>query len=115
MKLLPAFILPAAPTSAAVLSIAVALSACMPQTAVRTGVPPPTLIVIGAPTGSHLFVDGLEMGDAAQYDGNPKVLAVLEGTHQLEVRLGANVVFAEKAFVSSGQSHTVEVTGVGAR
>ena len=88
-----------------------ALAGCMPQTAVRTGMPPPTLMVTGAPSGSVLFVDGLDMGSAPQYDGNPKVLAVLEGTHQVEVRLGANLVYREKAFVSSGQSHTVAVAG----
>jgi uncharacterized lipoprotein YajG len=88
------------------------LAACsMPQTTVRTGMSPPTLIVAGAPSGSVLVVDGLDMGSAAQYDGNPKVLAVLEGTHQVEVRLGSNVVYREKAFVSSGQSHTVAVAG----
>jgi uncharacterized lipoprotein YajG len=89
-----------------------ALAACsLPQTTVRTGLPPPTMIVTGAPPGSVLVVDGLDMGSAAQYSGNPKVLAVLEGTHQVEVRLGANVVYREKAFVSSGQSHTVAVAG----
>jgi hypothetical protein len=88
-----------------------ALTACMPQTTVRTGMSPPTLLVTGAPSGSVLVVDGLDMGSAAQYDGNPKVLAVLEGTHQVEVRLGSDVVYKEKAFVSSGQSHTVAVRG----
>lgn len=89
-----------------------ALTACsLAQTTVRTGMPAPTLIVSGAPSGSVLFVDGLDMGSAPQYDGNPKVLAVLEGTHQVEVRLGSNVVYKEKAFVSSGQSHTVAVAG----
>jgi hypothetical protein len=83
----------------------------MPQTTVRTGMSPPTLMVAGAPSGSVLFVDGLDMGSATQYDGNPKVLAVLEGTHQVEVRLGSNLVYKEKAFVSSGQSHTVAVGG----
>jgi hypothetical protein len=68
-------------------------------------------MVAGAPSGSVLFVDGLDMGSATQYDGNPKVLAVLEGTHQVEVRLGSNLVYKEKAFVSSGQSHTVAVGG----
>lgn len=88
------------------------LAACsLPQTTVRTGLPAPTLIVTGAPSGSVLVVDGLQMGSAAQYDGNPKVLAVLEGTHQVEVRLGSNVIYREKAFVSSGQSHTVAVAG----
>jgi len=87
------------------------LGACaLPHTTVRTGSAPPTLIVKGAPSGSILFVDGLTMGTAAQFDGNPKTLAVLEGTHQVEVRLGSNVVYKEKAFVSSGESHTVTVT-----
>ena len=94
-----------------ILIAAAALAGCMPQTTVRTGMPSPTLMVTGAPSGSVLFVDGLDMGSAPQYDGNPKVLAVLEGTHQVEVRLGSNVVYREKAFVSSGQSHTVAVAG----
>jgi len=89
----------------------VLLAACaMPQTSVRTGSVPPTLIVKGAPAGAILVVDGLAMGTASQFDGNPKTLAVLEGTHQVEVRLGSNVVYKEKAFVSSGESHTVKVT-----
>jgi hypothetical protein len=49
------------------------------------------------------------MGLATQFDGSPKTLAVLEGTHQVEVRLGTNVVYKEKAFVSNGESHTVTV------
>jgi hypothetical protein len=91
--------------------IAALLSACaLPQTTVKTGSAPPTLIVKGAPAGSTLFVDGLAMGNAAQFDGNPKTLAVLEGTHQVEVRLGSAVVYKERAFASSGESHTVTVT-----
>ena len=88
------------------------LAACaMPQTTVRTGMSAPTLIVTGAPAGSILFVDGLRVGSATQFTGTPNVLAVLEGTHQIDVRLGETVVYHEKAFVSSGQSHTVAVGG----
>jgi hypothetical protein len=87
------------------------LAGCaLPNTTMKTGSSPPTLIVKGAPAGSILFVDGLSMGNAAQFDGNPKTLAVLEGTHQFEVRLGAAVVYKEKAFTSSGESHTVAVS-----
>jgi hypothetical protein len=99
--------------SLAVLVAIAALIGCMPQTIVRSGMSSPTLMVTGAPSGSVLFVDGLDMGSAPQYDGNPKVLAVLEGTHQVEVRLGTNVVYREKAFVSSGQSHNVAVAAAG--
>ena len=94
------------------LVLVAALAACsMPQTTVRTGMAGPTLIVTGAPAGSILFVDGLRIGSATQFTGSPNVLAVLEGTHQIEVRLGDAVVYHEKAFVSSGQSHTVAVAG----
>ena len=89
----------------------VLLAGCaLPNTSVKTGSSPPTLIVKGAPVGSTLFVDGLSMGSAAQFDGNPDTLAVLEGTHQVEVRLGDAVVYKEKAFTSSGESHTVAVS-----
>jgi hypothetical protein len=94
------------------LVLVAALAGCsMPQTTVRTGMAAPTLIVTGAPVGSVLFVDGLRIGSASQFTGSPNVLAVLEGTHQIEVRLGDTVVYHEKAFVSSGQSHTVAVAG----
>jgi hypothetical protein len=91
------------------ISIALVSACSLPQTTVRTGAAAPSLIVSGAPAGSTLYVDGLQMGPATQYDGNPKILAVLEGAHQVEVRQGANVVYSEKAFVSNGETHTVRV------
>jgi hypothetical protein len=93
----------------ALVAVALLAACALPQTTVRTGSAPPTLIVKGAPAGSFLFVDGLQMGLAAQFDGNPKTLAVLEGTHLVELHLGTNVVYKEMAFVSSGESHTVTV------
>jgi hypothetical protein len=93
------------------LPVVALLAACaLPQTTVKTGSTAPTLIVKGAPAGSTLFVDGLAMGNAAQLDGNPKTLAVLEGAHQIEVRVGSIVIYKEKAFSSSGESHTVTVS-----
>src|SRR5271170_4582224 len=90
------------------------LAACtLPQTTVRTGSEQPSLIVKGAPDGSTIYVDGLNMGDAKQFDGNPKVLAILEGSHKIEIRQGSNSVFAEKVFVSNGETHTVAVVGGG--
>jgi hypothetical protein len=97
-----------------VLIVVALLSACaLPQTTVRTGSSAPGLIVTGAPAGATLYVDGLEMGAASQFDGNPKVLAVLEGAHKVEVRLGPTAVYSEKAFVSNGETHTVKVVAGG--
>ena len=85
-------------------------SCALPQTTVRTGSTQPSLVVKGAPDGSTLFVDGLLIGSARQYDGNPKVLAVLEGLHKVEIRQGTAIVYSEKAFVSNGETHMVTVT-----
>ena len=84
------------------------LGACtLPQTTVRTGSSQPSLVVKGAPAGAVLYVDGLAMGPAPQFDGNPKVLAVLEGPHQVEVRQGPSVLFHDKVFISSGEVHAI--------
>ena len=98
------------------LAAATLLSACsLPQTTVRSGSAQPGLIVSGAPDGSTLFVDGLQIGPATQYDGDPNVLTVLEGTHTVEIRKDGGVVFSGKTFVGAGETHTVQVVGGAAK
>jgi hypothetical protein len=95
---------------------ATVLSACsLPQTTVHSGSSQPNLIVKGAPRGSTLFVDDLQIGPARKYDGNPNVLAVLEGTHRVEIRQGKSVVYSEKTYVGVGETHTVLVIAGTAR
>jgi hypothetical protein len=85
-----------------------ALSACaLPQTTVRTGSEQPSLVVKGAPSGTVLYVDGLAMGPAEQFNGDPNVLAVLEGVHQVEIRQGSAVIYHDKVFLSSGETHPI--------
>ena len=92
------------------LAAATLLSACsLPQTTVRSGSSQPGLIVKGAPDGSTLFIDGLQVGSATEYDGDPNVLAVLEGTHTVQIRQDGNVIFSEKTFVAAGETHSVLV------
>lgn len=86
------------------------LSACsLPQTTVRTGAAQPSLIVEGAPAGAILIVDGVSMGPAMQFDGKPKVLAVVEGVHTLEIRQGSTVIFRDKALFSGGETHPIKL------
>jgi hypothetical protein len=91
--------------------IALVSGCSMPQTTVRSGSSQPGLIVKGAPIGSTLFVDGLAIGPASEFDGNPKVLTVLEGVHKVEVRSGTTVIYSERSFASNGETHTVTVVG----
>jgi hypothetical protein len=86
------------------------LTACaLPQTTVRTGSAQPSLVVKGAPSGTVLYVDGLPMGPAPQFDGNPDVLAVLEGVHLVEIRQGTAVIYHDRVFLSSGETHPITV------
>jgi hypothetical protein len=73
----------------------------MPQTSVRTVDDRPTLAFKGAPEGSILFVDGISMGTASQYDGDPNVLTVEPGTHNVRIIASDTVVYEQKVFVES--------------
>jgi len=87
----------------AALVVAVTLAACAgPSTTVTTVDTRPALAVSGAAPGLTLFVDGAPVGDPRGYDGNPTVLRVEAGTHDIELRDGAGaVVFRQRVFVES--------------
>lgn len=73
----------------------------MPNTSVRTVDDRPTLAIKGAPEGALLFVDGLNMGLANQYDGNPTILTVEPGTHIVRVVVNNSAIYEQKVFVES--------------
>ncbi len=92
------------------------LSACaLPQTTVTSGSSQPSLVVTGAPADAVLYVDGLAMGRASQFDGHPRVLAVLQGPHQVQVREGSTVLYHDKVFLSNGEIRNVKLLPVAAR
>jgi hypothetical protein len=93
-----------------------ALSACaLPQTTVTSGSLKPSLMVTGAPSDAVLYVDGLAMGQASQFDGHPRVLAVLQGPHLVEVREGSTVLYHDKVFLSNGETRDVKLLPVAAK
>ena len=61
----------------------------------------PTLSFTGAPADSILFVDNINSGLTAQYNGNPKVLVVQPGTHELKVMENNKIIFQQSVFVES--------------
>jgi hypothetical protein len=85
------------------LAATLALAACAgPTTTLRTVDTRPALAIAGAAGGLMLFVDGTAIGDPRSYDGNPNILRVEPGTHDIELRNAAGaVVFRERVFVES--------------
>jgi hypothetical protein len=88
--------------------LALAAACAGPTTVVRTVDTRPALAISGAPVGTVLYVDGVAVGDPARFDGRPNILRVEAGTHEVELRDGARVVFAQRVFVES-ELKTVEV------
>ena len=84
------------------------LSACaLPETSVKTGAARPRLSFPNAGPDTILVMDGITIGPAARYDGNPGVLQVEEGTHLLELKRNGQTLYREKAFVSNGENKAI--------
>ena len=85
------------------LIVAATLSGCAyPAKQVSTVDDRPGIYVAGAPSEAVLFVDGIEMGRAAAFDGNPKILLLEPGTHRLKIIHGADVLLSQDVFLGEG-------------
>ena len=72
--------------------------------------PDPTeLIVVGAPVGSQVFVDGVQAGQPKEIAKQPQEVEVTPGTHILEVRVGDTVAYRENTYVTPGEKHVISV------
>jgi hypothetical protein len=86
------------------------LSACSWFGSRKTPVPDPTeIIVTGAPTGSIVFVDGMQIGQAATANDRTQVLNVAAGAHKVEIHMGDAVVYREDTYVGRGERYAVRV------
>ncbi len=70
---------------------------------------PPELTVTGAPAGSILFIDGVQIPPAKEAGNRPQVLQVAPGTHTLEVRWGDAVVYRENFDALGGEKRVIAV------
>jgi hypothetical protein len=86
-----------------IVALALSLTACaMPSTTVRTTDTRPSLAFEGAPGGATVYVDGLAMGEAEKYDGQPGVLVVEPGTHLVTVKnRDGSIILERKVFLES--------------
>jgi hypothetical protein len=80
----------------------------MPNSVVRTVDDRPTLAFKNAPENAVLFVDGLNMGAANKFNGDPNILVVEPGTHTVRVTIDQEVVFEQRVFVE-GSLKTITI------
>ncbi len=69
----------------------------------------PSIGISGAPKGAVLFVDGLKMGIAKQWDGEKNVLLVESGKHRIEVKSGNTTLLSETIFLSGTTTKVLTV------
>lgn len=87
------------------LAFVITIAGCsLPTTRITTGTSRPTLTILGAPDIAVLYVDGLAVGSAAQYNGSPQTLLIEEGVHQVEIRQGTLILMSQKIFTSNGEN-----------
>ena len=91
-------------------SLALLLCSCaMPSTVVRTTDTRPSLAFEGAPDGSQVYLDGLPVGEAEQYDGQPGVLVVEPGSHHVAVKGRDGSVLLERKVYVESEIKTIQV------
>ena len=96
-------------TLLAVSLLCLAAACAMPSTVVRTPDTRPSLAIEGAPAGAILFVDGVRVGEAILYDGQPNVLLVEPGTHTVTVKgVDGAQLLDQKIYVES-ETKTLKV------
>jgi hypothetical protein len=93
-------------------ALMVIIGACTnPAEQVRVTDYRPSLLIKGAPLAAELLVDGLSMGEAAQYA--EKALVIENGTHLVQVRKADTIIYSEKIFVSGQSTKTLTLPNGG--
>lgn len=95
-----------------ILSILFLLEGCVyPNRQVQILDDRPSLSVVDAPQNAILYVDGLEIGPANNFNGNPNILRLEPGTHHVEIRQGKDVIHSLDVFLAEGTQRKIKLSG----
>lgn len=70
---------------------------------------PPLIIVTGAPAGSTVLVDGVQVGQTTSASRQPQTLEVAAGSHTLEIQVSGRIVYREETYARPGERSVVVV------
>ena len=73
----------------------------MPTTTVRSVDTRPSIAIRGVSSKAELLVDGLNMGRAGDYNGDPQTLTVEPGTHKISIIENGGILYEQTIFVES--------------
>jgi hypothetical protein len=75
--------------------------------------PPPAepaeIIITGAPVGSLVFVDGVQIGPAVDHNDQSEILRVAPGAHKVEIHVEDAIAYREDTYVGPGDHRVVSV------
>jgi hypothetical protein len=91
------------------LIVLLCLSGCWFHRSKAPGPARPELIVTGIPSGTLVFVDGVQAGDAQEAGNRSRIIEVAPGSHIVEVRRGDTVAYRESTYVGAGDKRTITV------
>jgi len=87
---------------ASLISAFLFLSACAyPSTTVEQGRGDASIYFTGAPEDAVAYVDGVPVGNAADFNGREQVLGVVPGRHRIEVRSGNTILLDQEIYVGA--------------
>lgn len=89
-----------------VLCAALLAGCSMPATTVKSVDTRPSISVSRVNDQAELFVDGIHMGKASDYE-EPNQLKLEPGTHRITIKEGSKVVFEQNIFVESEHKNIV--------
>lgn len=85
----------------------VCIAGCsMPATTVKSVDTRPSISISRVNEQAELFVDGIHMGKAANYE-EPNQLKLEPGTHLITIREGGKVIFEQNIFVESEHKNII--------
>ncbi len=83
------------------LILSLMLGCTMPNTTVRSVDSRPRIAIKGASTTAVLLIDGLKMGLAVTYNGDPQTLTIEPGTHRVSITENGQILYDQNIFVES--------------
>jgi hypothetical protein len=97
---------------AAILLAGSLVAACAikyPETRTDTVDERPQLIVANAGEGAELIVNGVNLGPAGRFNGQPGTLRLPKGTHVVEIQQGGQTLHKETVFLTDTAARTIVV------